>query len=131
MNKLYLITNKFPYGKDTGEMYLNYEIKYLCQEFDEVSIISCTGKKIDGINLKELPKNLNVSLLEDHKSKYYYVFKSFGLFFKKKNREVKEELKSISLPRKLFLMSFIARAKNRLKKIVDLNIINNIDENDN
>lgn len=126
MKKLLLISNYFPYGNDTGEIYLRSEIEYLSKVYDKVVIISCDAHKKDKLSI-ELPNNVETIKLQN-KSKFLikigYFFKTFKLFFSKKKADYCEEYKEQkSFLNKIFLLYFIAKSEDRLKKInSELNI---------
>ncbi len=58
-NKLILFTSDFPYG--TGETFLESEIRYLCEGFDEVRIVSSSAS---AVQTRTVPENCRVERID-------------------------------------------------------------------
>ena len=115
---LYLFTNYFPFGNDTGEMYLRYEINYLCEIFDEINVISCNGNETDKILIENIPNNLKVITLSDSNNKLKYMLKTIKVFLRKKDGILQEEWnKTSNIKEKIFLSYFTAKCENRINKL--------------
>lgn len=122
MKKLIMITNLFPYGNDTGEMYLRNEIEILLAEFDSISIIACDAKSDDSLFTDKLEKKIDVFALQNKKSQKFgnkkYFFNMIKLIFLKKNDDIKKEFKNVKkLKNKMFLLYFLAKSNDRIKRI--------------
>jgi glycosyltransferase involved in cell wall biosynthesis len=59
-NKLILFTSDFPFG--TGETFLETEIEYLCKGFDEVQIVSSSGR----VQTRSVPENCAIERIDLH-----------------------------------------------------------------
>ncbi len=126
MKKLLLISNYFPYGNDTGEIYLRSEIEYLSKKYEKIVIISCDAHKNDKLSI-ELPNNVETIKLQNKSKKIIkigYFFETLKKFLSKKKADYYEEYKRQNrFLNKMFLMYFIAKSEDRLKKIKsELNI---------
>jgi glycosyltransferase involved in cell wall biosynthesis len=124
MKKLVLITRRFPYY--TTEAFLETEIKFLAQHFDEISIYPSQI----GILKREVPKNVNViddfSFHFQNKVKRFFQT-IFSCFFWKSILDYKERIKSI---KDVFLLfkyssSFVSYSKFFLnqRNILDSSIV--------
>ena len=125
MKNLIMITNYFPYGNDTGEMYLQNEIFKLSEKFNKIIIFSCDACKEDKLFTNILPKNVIPIPLAKYnkKSKLKYIFKTFFTMIKRKNKEVKDEWKEKKgFFKHIFLSYFITKSQDRLDKINSLDI---------
>lgn len=116
-----MITNLFPYGNDTGEMYLRTELGILSEKFDNVYILAIDASENDVLYNKKLPINVKYYPLASEK-KYLFNNKYLhGIFKCKKqyiNEEFRNEMKECdSFMKKIFLRYFIYRCWNKSKKI--------------
>jgi glycosyltransferase involved in cell wall biosynthesis len=59
-NNLVLLTKRYPYLP--GEEFLEVEIKYLCEEFDEVHVVPTRDRRKFGSSIRSLPVNANLRL---------------------------------------------------------------------
>ncbi|MBD8389762.1 glycosyltransferase [Dysgonomonas sp. BGC7] len=71
-SKIILITNEFPFGK--RETFLESEIEFLSQKFDNIVIVPSKGCDC----IRETPPNITIdySLIHEFKKKYFWIFKS-------------------------------------------------------
>lgn len=118
MKKLILITKYFPYGNDTGEMYLRTEIDILAKEFEEILIFS-----LDAIKMQmeiEIPNNVIVFSLGNEEPRIkQYLYGTIKRVFLQGESEVQEERKNISFLQNIFLSYFMAKVDKRMKNLKD------------
>ena len=119
MHRLILITNLFPYGNDTGEVYLHNEIGYLSTAFDKIDILACDAYLGQKLTVKCLPENVKVYPLQKQMpSRKQYILSSIKYFLSRKPEHLKKEWdKKASLKQRAFQSYFIAKAEDRLDKI--------------
>lgn len=119
MRRLILITNLFPYGSDTGEMYLHNEIGYLSTAFDKIDILACDAYFGQKLTVKSLPENVKVYPLQKQvPSRKQYILSSIKYFLSRKPEHLKREWeKKSSLKQRVFQSYFIAKVEDRLDKI--------------
>lgn len=123
-NNLIMITNLFPYGNDTGEMYLRTELEILSEKFDYIYILAMDASENDTVYTEEVPVNVKFyPLASDNKfllnNKYFHgVLKCKKHYF---NEEFLDEMKECdSFLKKIFLRYFVYRCWDKSKKIEQL-----------
>lgn len=120
-DNMIMITNLFPYGNDTGEMYLRTELKILSEKFDYIYILATDASEKDIVYTEDLPVNVkffplaskNTVLL--HNKYLYGVFKCKKKYYNEEFRIEKKECNS--LMKKLFLRYFVYRCWDKSKEI--------------
>jgi len=116
-NKLILFTTSFPYAG--GEQFLETEIKYLSEEFDEIIIIP--AKK--SLNIRKIPQNvtINNAICDLNKSFVSRIKKIFSpIFFRAISFNMKENIY-------LFInIIYIIETKKWLEIYIDNNINNTL-----
>ena len=126
MKKLILLTNYFPYGNDTGEMYLRNEIFDLANSFDEIIVIACDASCNDVLFCNNLPNDVHVYPLEksNRNKRLKYVLPFLKKLISKKSIIYDEELPyANNIMKKMFLLYFLAKCDSRIKKINEQEIL--------
>lgn len=122
MKKLIMITNYFPYGSDTGEMYLRNEIFETSRIFDEVVILSCNAKKGDFLFTDNLPQNVQYFALDAGLSKISSIPMIFSSNYLMDDHKILCERKSNSFAKNCFLYYFLNKTKYRINRIHSLEL---------
>lgn len=131
MNKLILVTKKFPYGGDTGEIYLRNELSILSQRYDEVIIISCASSEEEEMVVDKLPSNIVIYSLKVSNNKVHYFPKFFESLKLVKYSKYKEDWKEAdSILKKLFMMYFLSKSLEAIKKIKNTDFFENVNRED-
>lgn len=120
MNKLIMITNYFPYGSDTGEMYLRNEIFTTCHMFDQVIVFACDAEAGDVVFSDNLPKNVQFFPLGACYSKLTCLLPNNYL---KEDPEILKEREDNSLIKNAFLNYLLNKTEYRINKINGLGIL--------
>lgn len=116
MKKLILLTKHYPY--DNGEEFIENEIKYLSNAFDEVIIISTAVANIKVV--KDIPNNVKAFAFKDQQYSYIryakYILRSF--FYNDKLQEI--ELKKVFGVRQKMAVRYVySRAKFNINRIAN------------
>ena len=122
MKQLIMITNYFPFGSDTGEMYLRHEIFEASRIFDQVIILSCDAKD-EPIFTDNLPQNVLYFALDSKLSKISSITMALSSGYLKDNQAIICERKNNTFARNLFLNYFLNKVRYRIKKIQKLEIL--------
>lgn len=114
-----VITKLFPFGNDTGEMYLREEILVLQNRFDSVVIIACDACEGQTVTAYDIAENVTVMPLQNvsTSSKLRYIPLAVRRLFIQPEPFVHEERHNNTFVKNLFLAYFLAKCDERLFKI--------------
>lgn len=117
MKRLILITNHFPFGFDTGEMYLRTEIKVLQQRFDSISIIACDAYAGEETTFKGLGDNVKTIPLQANRrpSRVDYIPGALKEFLWNKSGGPNEEKINKSFAPRVIHSYFVAKYQSRMQ----------------
>lgn len=117
MTNLLMLTNFFPYGNDTGEVYLQKEIEVLAKEFDSIVILAVDACNSQRLCILRLPENVKAIPLQTKvtKARSRFVPGMLKRLFLNDEQEVEEERVNNNIFRNLFLAYFMSKVDSRMK----------------
>lgn len=117
-----LLSKYFPFKQDSGEMYLHKEIRVLSKRASRVVVVATeVEENCVEVNYGQYPENVSFIKLQDRPYAFtrlfLYLQALFNLMAPPQCPDVAEEARGLSIPKRLFLYYFHAKAAQKLAKL--------------